>query len=147
MTGLSVTSMWYSTQKFPTVNTHRSPIPSVFMQQGCLAVPIKCSANSYPSKWQDVWHISHFLPLKVEITTVLRDQRWPKQNEIRMSLTHLPVASFPPDHHGQSVKALCPLQNILEVGHIRTYFNSVWCGKTRPWPCWAGTQRNGCFDA
>lgn len=45
-----------------------------------------------------------------------------------MSLSHPPLASFPPDHHGQSVKALCPLQNILEVGHIHTYFSLAWCG-------------------
>lgn len=146
MPGLSVISMWCSTQKLPTVSTHGSPIPSVFLQQGWLAVPVKCSASSYPSKWQDVWHVSHFLPLKVEIT-VLRVQRWPKQIKIRMSLSHPPLASFPPDHHGRSVKALCPLQNILEVGHIHTYFNLAWCGKTRPWQCWAGTQRNGYFDA
>lgn len=95
------------------------------MQQGWLANPVKNSASSYPSTWQDAWHTC--------LVANSGDNGTWGSNTTKTELTaechrtQSPQESLHADPQGQSVKDLCHPQRVLEVGHILTYFPSA-CG-------------------
>lgn len=95
------------------------------MQQGWLANPVKNSASSYPSTWQDVWNTC--------LVANGGDNATRGSNTTKTELTaechrtQPPQESLRTDPPGQSVKELRHPQRIREVGHILTYFPSA-CG-------------------